>query len=67
METTIRCWNYLAENLLYCCFTPADRLFEFSAGQNKEFLHVPSAIIADTSGKIMFEYINPDYKTNYQK
>lgn len=39
------------------------RLFEFSAGQNEGFLPVPSVFIVDTSGKIMFEYINPDYKT----
>jgi peroxiredoxin len=39
------------------------RLFEFSAGQNEDFLPVPSVFIVDTSGKIMFEYINPDYKT----
>ncbi|MGM0622143.1 MAG: peroxiredoxin-like family protein [Bacteroidota bacterium] len=40
-----------------------DRLIEFSGGQNEGFLPVPSVFIVDTSGKIMFEYINPDYKT----
>lgn len=40
----------------------ADMLFEYSAGQNEGFLPVPSVFVVDTSGKILFEYINPDYK-----
>ncbi len=38
-------------------------LNEKSDGLNKGFLPVPSVFIVDTSGKILFEYINPDYKT----
>ncbi len=38
-------------------------LNEKSGGLNTGFLPVPSVFIVDTSGKIMFEYINPDYKT----
>lgn len=34
-----------------------------SGGLNEGFLPVPSVFIVDTSGKILFEYINPDYKT----
>lgn len=34
-----------------------------SCGLNEGFLPVPSVFIVDTSGKILFEYINPDYKT----
>lgn len=33
-----------------------------SGGLNDGFLPVPSVFIVDTSGKILFEYINPDYK-----
>ncbi|UMB60435.1 AhpC/TSA family protein [Lutibacter sp. A80] len=33
-----------------------------SGGLNEGFLPVPSIFIVDTSGKILFEYINPDYK-----
>jgi len=39
------------------------RLFSKSDGLNDGFLPVPSVFIADQSGKIVFEYINPDYKT----
>ncbi|SFS69496.1 peroxiredoxin-like family protein [Lutibacter maritimus] len=34
-----------------------------SGGLNEGFLPVPAVFIVDTSGKILFEYINPDYKT----
>ena len=34
-----------------------------SNGLNEGFLPVPSVFILDKSGKILFEYINPDYKT----
>lgn len=37
-------------------------LNEKSDGLNKGFLPVPSVFVIDTSGKIQFEYINPDYK-----
>lgn len=40
-----------------------DRLSEMSNGLNDGFLPVPSVFVIDTSGKIIFEYINPDYKT----
>ncbi|MBE0424904.1 MAG: AhpC/TSA family protein [Lutibacter sp.] len=38
-------------------------LSEKSGGLNEGFLPVPSVFVVDTSGKILFEYINPDYKT----
>ena len=38
-------------------------LSEKSGGFNEGFLPVPSAFVVNTSGKILFEYINPDYKT----
>ena len=38
-------------------------LSEKSGGLNDGFLPVPSVFVVDTSGKILFEYINPDYKT----
>lgn len=38
------------------------RLFEHSGGLNDGFLPVPSIFITDTSGQILFEYINPNYK-----
>lgn len=38
-------------------------LSEKSHGLNDGFLPVPSVFVTDTSGKIAFEYINPDYKT----
>lgn len=39
------------------------RLFDYSVGQNEGFLPVPSVFIVNTTGKIVFEYINPDYRT----
>ncbi|PKP51386.1 MAG: antioxidant AhpC [Bacteroidetes bacterium HGW-Bacteroidetes-1] len=41
----------------------AGMLIEKSNGMNEGFLPVPSVFIVDTTGKILFEYINPDYKT----
>lgn len=38
-------------------------LLEKSGGLNPGFLPVPAVFVLDTSGKILFEYINPDYKT----
>jgi peroxiredoxin len=38
-------------------------LSEKSNGLNNGFLPAPSVFVVDTAGKIMFEYINPDYKT----
>jgi peroxiredoxin len=38
-------------------------LSEKSGGLNEGFLPVPSVFVVDTTGKILFEYINPDYKT----
>ena len=38
-------------------------LSEKSGGLNEGILPVPSIFVVDTSGKILFEYINPDYKT----
>lgn len=39
------------------------RLFDKSGGLNDGFLPVPSVFITDTRGQILFEYINPSYKT----
>lgn len=39
------------------------RLLDWSDGQNKGFLPVPSVFVLDTKGEILFEYINPNYKT----
>lgn len=41
----------------------AGMLSKRSNGKNKGFLPVPSVFVVDTSGTILFEYINPDYKT----
>ncbi|MGQ1890538.1 peroxiredoxin-like family protein [Thermophagus sp. OGC60D27] len=38
-------------------------LLKHSAGLNPGFLPVPSVFVVDTTGKIHFLYINPDYKT----
>jgi peroxiredoxin len=38
-------------------------LVEKSDGLNDGFLPVPSVFVTDTNGKILFEYINPDYRT----
>jgi len=40
-----------------------ERLSEKSNGLNDGFLPVPSVFVVDTSGEILFEYINPNYKT----
>ena len=39
-----------------------DRLLDWSGGKNTGFLPVPSVFVLDTSGEILFEYINPNYK-----
>ncbi len=39
------------------------RLADWSGGQNTGFLPVPSVFVLNTKGEIVFEYINPDYKT----
>ncbi len=41
----------------------ADMLNKRSDGLNEGFLPVPAVFVTDTSGKIEFEYINPDYST----
>lgn len=41
----------------------AGMLSEKSGGQNKGILPVPSVFVVSPSGKIQFEYINPDYST----
>jgi peroxiredoxin len=41
----------------------AGMLNKSSGGLNEGFLPVPSVFVVDTSGKIQFEYINPDYRT----
>lgn len=41
----------------------SDMLKKSSGGLNEGFLPVPAVLVVDTSGKIQFEYINPDYKT----
>lgn len=38
------------------------KLYDNSGGLNDGFLPVPSVFITDTSGQILFEYINPNYK-----
>ena len=40
-----------------------EKLFRYSDGANTGYLPVPSVFITDTSGLILFEYINPNYKT----
>ena len=40
-----------------------ERLMKNSDGLNEGFLPVPSVFVVDTSGKIEYEYINPNYKT----
>ncbi len=40
-----------------------ERLVRTSGGLNEGFLPVPSVFVLDTSGKIQFEYINPNYRT----
>ncbi len=40
-----------------------EKLFRYSDGANTGFLPVPSVFISDRSGLILFEYINPNYKT----
>lgn len=37
-------------------------LSESSGGKNEGFLPVPSVFVLNTSGEILFEYINPNYK-----
>lgn len=41
----------------------AAMLNKSSGGQNEGFLPVPSVFVVDNTGTIVFEYINPDYKT----
>jgi len=38
------------------------RIDEWSGGENKDGLPVPSVFIFNTDGEILFEYINPNYK-----
>lgn len=40
-----------------------EKLKKYSDGLNHGILPVPSVFVADTSGIINFEYINPNYKT----
>lgn len=40
-----------------------EKLLRYSDGSNTGFLPVPSVFITDPSGLILFEYINPNYKT----
>jgi peroxiredoxin len=40
----------------------AEMLGKASAEQNKSVLPVPAVFVINTSGEILFEYINPDYK-----
>ncbi|MBS3774092.1 MAG: AhpC/TSA family protein [Bacteroidales bacterium] len=48
-------------------FQPPERYQEMledrSNGKNEGFLPVPAVFVVDTSGTILFEYINPDYST----
>lgn len=43
--------------------TMAERLKNASGGLNPGMLPVPSVFVVDSTGQILFEYINPDYKT----
>lgn len=38
-------------------------LSESSAGENPGWLPVPSVFVFDTKGTILFEYVNPNYRT----
>lgn len=40
----------------------ADKLSNFSNGENTGFLPLPSAFVVDVDGTILFEYISPNYK-----
>jgi peroxiredoxin len=40
----------------------ADMLGTASAGQNTQWLPVPSVFVTGKDGSILFEYVNPDYK-----
>ena len=39
-----------------------DRLIDYSDGQNEGYLPVPSVFVLNREGRIVFEYVNPDYK-----
>lgn len=39
------------------------RLLEYSSGQNTGYLPVPSLFVINDRGEIVFEYVNPDYRT----
>jgi peroxiredoxin len=41
----------------------AERLGKASADQNKNVLPVPAVFVVNIDGEILFEHINPDYKT----
>lgn len=43
------------------------RLLDYSGGVNSDYLPVPSVFILNTKGEIVFEYVNPDYKTRMSK
>lgn len=38
-----------------------------SEGENQGILPVPSVFVLDTNGSILFEYVNPDYKTRISR
>jgi len=40
-----------------------ERLKNSSGGKNPGQLPVPAVLVISTEGKILYEYINPDYKT----
>ena len=40
-----------------------EKLLRYSDGANTGYLPVPAVFIADPNGLILFEYINPNYKT----
>ncbi|MBK7871373.1 MAG: AhpC/TSA family protein [Saprospiraceae bacterium] len=39
------------------------RLFEYSDGTNPGYLPVPTLMVLNTKGEILFEYIRPEYKS----
>lgn len=44
----------------------ADHLSKHSDGKNSGFLPVPSVFVLDQSGKILFEHIDPNYKSRLE-
>lgn len=41
----------------------SDMMTDRSGAKSEGLMPVPSVFFVDTSGKILFEYINPDFRT----